>query len=108
MSFRPKLPSDEVLTIIFQHVSNAMTSAAVFVVGAIAYKKPSPLISDEAAVAGMLIMALGAALALLNIVWSLRRLREYFKTRFLVTLFALAQILFMGRLFYLAIVTRFV
>ena len=41
------LPSDETLTAIFQHVSHAMTCAAAFVVGAIAYHKPSPLLSIE-------------------------------------------------------------
>ncbi len=108
MMSRSVLPSDATLTAIFQHVSYAMTSAAVFVVGAIAYNKPSPLLSNEAAMSGLLIMTLGALLALLNIVWGLRRLRTLFANRTLSILFALAQVLFMGRLFYLAIVTRFI
>lgn len=103
-----KLPSDDVLTALFQHISYAMTSAAVFVVGAIAYSKPSPLLSNEAAVSGGLIMALGTALALLNVVWGLRRLRELFARRALNFGFAVLQVLFMARLFYLAVVTRFV
>lgn len=102
------LPSDEILTAIFQHVSHAMTCAAVFVVGAIAYHKPSPLLSSEAAVAGLLIMALGGLLALLNVAWGLRRLRALFAHPALSMAFALLQVLFMARLFYLAIVTRFV
>lgn len=108
MSYDVKLPADEALTAVFQHVSYAMTSAAVFVVGAIAYNKPSPLLSEESRVSGLLIMAIGATLALLNVTWGLRRLRTLFARRSLSIAFALIQVLFMLRLFYLAVVTRFV
>lgn len=103
-----KLPSDEILTALFQHVSYAMTCAAVFVVGAIAYKNPGSPLTSEATVSGLVIMALGAFLALLNIAWSMRRLQGLVANPILSAAFALFQILFMGRLFYLAIVTRFI
>ena len=97
---------DRFLTTIFQHVSYSVSSAGIFVVGALAYRR-EPTGDQTLHWSGAFIMVMGAMLALLNIVWTFRRTNEIYRGAWLGAAFALLQAFFVLRVFQLAIVTKF-
>lgn len=103
---RAKPDRDRFLTAIFQHVSYSVTSAGVFVVGALAYRS-EPAADQTLQWSGAFIMVMGAFLALLNIVWTFRRINEIYRGAWLGAAFAVLQAFFVLRVFQLAIVTKF-
>lgn len=97
---------DQFMTVIFQHMSYSVTSAGVFVVGALAYRREH--VGDQTLQwSGAFIMAMGALLAGLNIVWTWHRVNAIYRGNWLGIAFTLLQTFFVFRVFQLAIITRF-